>query len=132
MLPIPYDDEKQLHEQLCRSIIYISPLVFVACHLLKAPWGKTETEKWWVRPVLPPRLSWFVFESPSLVWALVGGYHSSRDDNNMSAVNIFALSLFILHYIQRAIVYPLLMSKTGKRLPLLMAASAFGYCSING
>lgn len=129
MFGLNHDDEKLLHERLSWSIILSSPFVFVACLILRAPWGKTGTDQWWIRPILPARISWFVFESPNLVWAYICWRLSPKP---IDAVNLCLLLLFVLHYLQRAVLYPLLMSPQSKKLPLLMAFSALAYCSVNG
>ncbi|GKY99563.1 hypothetical protein MPSEU_000910600 [Mayamaea pseudoterrestris] len=128
MFGLSLSAEERLHDRISWSILLSSPLVFVACLWLKAPWGKTTTNKWWARPILPPRISWFVFESPNLLWAWI----CWKDSPPPNALSSLLLLLFVLHYIQRTIIYPMLMSKSSQRLPLLMAVSAMAYCFING
>jgi hypothetical protein len=53
-----------------------------------------------------PKIGWFIFEVPNLIWALYFLFYLG-DSLTIS------YTLFIIHYINRAIIYPLrLKSKT--------------------
>jgi hypothetical protein len=52
-----------------------------------------------------PKIGWFLFEVPNLVWAF---YFIYIQDSAMS----FAYFLFIVHYINRDIIYPLSLKST--------------------
>lgn len=54
---------------------------------------------------IDPKLGWFLFEVPNLLWAL---YFLLFKGATLS----LALSLFILHYINRDILYPLRLKST--------------------
>ena len=104
--------------------------------------------RWWFGPQLDAKLSWFLFESPNLVWSCYC-YCCLRDseimssgsaaamvsfDNNKLQVssNAVLLALFTLHYINRAVIYPLRMNANSHRVPLLVTASAMIVTILNG
>ena len=57
-----------------------------------------------------PRLAWFLFEVPNLIWAFY--FLVIRQDKLT-----LGYGLFILHYINRDIIYPLRL-KTKNKVPL--------------
>jgi hypothetical protein len=88
-------------------------------------------------PRIPARWAWFLFESPNLVWAMYAWCHRRRqehenDDEPLQLANYILYFMFVAHYVQRAILYPLCMSARSKRMPCAVVVSAFGYCSLNG
>jgi 3-oxo-5-alpha-steroid 4-dehydrogenase 1 len=52
-----------------------------------------------------PKLAWFLFEVPNLIWAL---YFIVYCNDSIS----LGYGLFIIHYINRDIIYPLRMKTT--------------------
>lgn len=73
---------------------------------------------------LPPRLAWFLFEVPNLIWAL---YFLVVCQDGLS----LGYGLFILHYINRDIIYPLRMRSTNK-VPIEIVLSAASFTFANG
>ena len=73
---------------------------------------------------LPSRLSWFIMESPNLLWVFYFAY------NNEFQLNL-PMFLFMIHYLNRTIVYPL-RSKSDSQMPILASASAVVFTSLNG
>ena len=71
-----------------------------------------------------PKLAWFLFEVPNLLWAL---YFLIIEGDSLSV----GYALFIIHYINRDIVYPLRL-KTQTKVPLEIVASAFSFTLANG
>eukprot|EP00986_Skeletonema_menzelii_P017523 scaffold20108_cov145-Skeletonema_menzelii.AAC.1 len=55
-------------------------------------------------------------------------------DNNRLQIssNVMVLSLFTLHYVNRAVIYPLRMNSNSHRVPLLVTASATIVTMLNG
>ena len=111
---------------------------------------------WWLGFLLPARLAWFLFEVPNLIFSalcytdclpipvpvpvpvpVVSQPSQQRNDKNDIAItlpwtNQVLLGLFVLHYIQRAIIYPLIMSKNTKKMPSTVVFAATLYTSCNG
>jgi 3-oxo-5-alpha-steroid 4-dehydrogenase 1 len=70
-----------------------------------------------------PKFGWFFFEIPNLLWAAYFYYLQHPIG--------FAYSLFILHYINRDIIYPLRL-KSNTKVPLEIMLSAFSFTFANG
>jgi len=132
MFGLSYEDERDLHHQIALGMIFISLPIFITLYwIIPSPWGKTFStlQQWYLGPLLPARLSWFLFECPNLVWSFLCYRQVHKTIN---PVNLLLLTLFIGHYIQRAILYPLLMSSNTKRMPAAVVLSAFSFCNVNG
>lgn len=71
-----------------------------------------------------PRIGWFIFEVPNLVWA---AYFLLWRGDSLT----LSYSLFIIHYLNRDIVYPLRLKSTTK-VPLQILLSAFTFTFGNG
>ena len=128
------------------------PTFVITRYVIVAPFGRHVQDgkayRWWFGPQFDAKLSWFVFESPNLIWSWYC-YCYLRDseimssgsaatmvsfDNNQLQIssNVMVLSLFTLHYVNRAVIYPLRMNSNSHRVPLLVTASATIVTMLNG
>ena len=73
---------------------------------------------------LDPKLAWFLFEVPNLIWAV---YFLFIKGDTLS----LGYGLFIIHYINRDIIYPLRL-KTTTKVPLEITLAAFSFTLSNG
>lgn len=120
-----YDTEYAWHRVLAHIILWQSPLIFVILRFgVDSPYGKTLDVRF--GPLIPSKVAWVIFESPNLIWSAVL-YDSSRP-----FVNQLLLGLFVLHYLQRTLLYPLLMHHNTAPMPASIAATAFFFCCCNG
>ena len=71
-----------------------------------------------------PKISWFLFEVANLIWAI---YFIFVQGDSLSLGYI----LFIIHYINRDIIYPLRM-KTTNKVPLDLIFAATSFTTANG
>jgi hypothetical protein len=127
MFGLTVEEELHLLDLLAYFIIFLSlPIFLTLTYVIPAPWGKTSQRRYNLGPCIPARIAWFVFESPNLVWSYVCW------KSETPRINKLLLLLFVLHYLQRAILYPLRMSPSSKQMPLAVVASAFSFCSFNG
>jgi hypothetical protein len=77
---------------------------------------------------VPARLAWAVMESPAVVlFALVYGAGPRRAE----AAPLALLALWQLHYLHRAVVYPLRL-RPGGTVPLAIPALAIAFNALNG
>mmetsp|Transcript_15325 Transcript_15325/g.27833 ORF Transcript_15325/g.27833 Transcript_15325/m.27833 type:complete len:328 (-) Transcript_15325:197-1180(-) len=98
--------------------------------------------RWWFGPKLNARPSWCLFESPSLIWSWYCFWYwcdpdiflfdsssetsqkrmaISLENNHLQiSTNAILISLFTLHYINRAIIYPLRMNSNSQKVPLII------------
>lgn len=91
---------------ICVGIVIFYTLVGWLVPLgIKIGYGRLKNSL--IKIYLNPKLAWFLFEVPNLIWAVyflfVSGDHLT-----------LAYGLFILHYINRDIIYPLTMKSTNK------------------
>lgn len=144
---------EQVHEFISKLFLLLSiPTYVITRYVIIAPFGRHVQDedgkkyRWWYGPQFDAKLSWFLFECPNLCWAWYC-YFSVRDpyvmndvtrmvsvDNNQLQIstNTVLLALFTLHYINRAILYPLRMNSNIHRVPLIITISACNVTILNG
>lgn len=103
-------------------------ITFPLLLVVAAPYGR-HVGKPWQGPTINNRLAWLVMESPAaLVFGacfLVGAYRGTL------VADIFFL-MWESHYVYRAFIYPFRLRGSGKRMPVLIAASGFTFNVLNG
>ncbi len=118
-----------MHEKLSTYILWTSPIICIVTQfLVKETYGKHASTSKWIL-TLNPKLGWILFESPNLLWA-VFGWNNRRTMN--STTNYVLFFTFVIHYINRSIVYPLRISPHAKGLPIHTFLAAFMFCYVNG
>jgi 3-oxo-5-alpha-steroid 4-dehydrogenase 1 len=143
---------EQNHVFISKVFLLLSiPTYVITRYGIVAPFGRHVQDgkkyRWWFGPQFDAKLSWFLFESPNLIWSWYC-YFYLRDFNIMSrsfasilsvdnnqlqlSSNAMLLGLFTLHYINRAIIYPLRMNSNSHRVPLIVTASACVVTILNG
>lgn len=140
---------EQNHVFISQLFLLLSiPTFFITRYVIVAPFGRhVQDGKRWFGPQFDAKLSWFLFECPNLIWTWYC-YCYLRDSNIMSvsaaamvsfdnnqlqiSTNAMLLALFALHYINRAIIYPLRMNSNSHRVPLLVTVSACIVTILNG
>lgn len=109
--------------------MFITSIVtFIGCTLFAAPYGRYSKDGWGV--MLPAQLAWFLMESPNL-WTSYIVISNAPASALMSTPNKLLLCCFLLHYINRSIVYPLRMGQATP-MPLSVMLAAFSFCAWNG
>lgn len=109
-------------------------LTFLGLSLFAAPYGKYSRTKGF-GALVPAQLAWAVMESPNLWVSFAIWYYRSVFNGDAIAhpVNELALWCFLIHYINRSIIYPLRMSTSkATPMPLSVMIAAFVFCSWNG
>lgn len=100
--------------------------VFVGLMFVAAPYGRFSSAKAGRR--ISPRIGWFAMELPALAlmpaaWAANAGWASPT-------ATVF-LGIWLLHYVQRDIAYPLAM-RGGRPMPIAIVAGGFAFNLVNG
>ncbi len=108
-------------------VLASAAIVFPVLFFVPAPYGRYLRSGF--GPTIPSRLGWFAMELVSLVlfaWAFwtMSPFHHQPEA-------IWVASLWLLHYTQRALVFPLLMKDQGKQKPLLTVLLAVAFNSVN-
>lgn len=113
------------------GMISTGVVTFIACMIQKAPYGRYSTEKGW-GVLLPARFAWFVMESPNLWISAIFYLYYARETCTTNLANNALMSMFIMHYIHRAVLYPLRMPRSSAPMPIAVTALAFIFCCYNG
>ena len=116
---------------LTYSMLATAFATFFTTIYIRAPYGRYSTAKGW-GPLLPARLAWFLMECPNLVFVLIVQLHFASPACRASTCNTLLLGLFSLHYINRAVLYPLRMRRDASPMPASVTMLAFLYCCWNG
>lgn len=109
-------------------------LTFCGLSFFAAPYGKYSTSKGF-GPLVPAQLAWALMESPNLwvsclVYYFRDLHHTTTIGNIM---NKLALFCFLLHYVNRSIIYPVRMWYSAcTPMPLSVMLAAFVFCTWNG
>lgn len=94
---------------------------------ITAPYGRHTRRGW--GPMIDNRLGWILMEivSPlTFAWFFLSG-----DQPKTTPMWIF-FSLWIAHYLNRSLIFPLRLHTTGKKMPVSIALSAVFFNVVNG
>ncbi|MCL4150983.1 UNVERIFIED_CONTAM: hypothetical protein GTU68_028132 [Idotea baltica] len=94
-----------------------------------APYGRYGAK--WAGFGVPAKLAWLIQEIPSFVVPLILALYGSRNESFRSLSNQLCVGMFMLHYFQRSLIYPVLM-KSKEPTPFLPFVAAFLTCLYNG
>ncbi|MDB0023037.1 DUF1295 domain-containing protein [Flavobacteriaceae bacterium] len=106
--------------------IMIALIVLPINLIYKAPYGKHSTKKW--GKVIDNKTGWILMEFPALITCPLI-YFSIAEEIKL---NIGFIFLWILHYFNRTIIYPLRIKTRGKKIPIAIVSSAFFFNLVNG
>ena len=106
--------------------IIIALIIFPINLIYKAPYGKHSTKKW--GKSIDNKTGWILMELPALLTCPLI-YFAIVEEINLSIVFII---LWITHYFNRTIIYPLRIITKGKKIPIAIVASAFFFNMVNG
>ena len=106
--------------------IGIAVIVHVTMFFVTAPFGRHTTDKWGI--TINNKLAWFIMELPSLA---IMSYFLFAFKNNFDSYVWILFALWIIHYVNRTIIYPIRIKSTPKKMPLAIVASAIFFNVIN-
>ena len=92
-----------------------------------APYGRHTSNNWGA--LVDNKIGWIVMELPALIICPLLVLSSG---NPLSDVTIFFIVLWIIHYFNRSVIFPLRIKTKKKKMPLLIAVLAFFFNVING
>ena len=92
-----------------------------------APYGRHSNSGWGI--MIDNRWGWFWMELPALVLMPLIILISPVEKN---AIIALILSLWILHYFYRTILFPIKLKTKGKKMPIIIVVSAFIFNLFNG
>ncbi|XP_003134204.5 3-oxo-5-alpha-steroid 4-dehydrogenase 1 [Sus scrofa] len=103
-------------------------LCYVILKLVGSPYGRYASPRSAFR--LPARAAWAVQELPSLALPILACAGAPAERLSRWP-NCILLAMFLIHYAQRALVFPFLI-RGGKPMPLYPFILAFLFCTYNG
>ena len=112
--------------QLTVLWIIIGLIIFPTNLIYKAPYGRHTSKKWGVS--IDNKLGWIIMELPALLVCPAIYFYFKVDFD----ISIMFICLWIIHYFNRTIIYPLRIKTKGKKMPLAIVLSAFFFNIVNG
>jgi len=106
--------------------ILIALIVLPINLIYKAPYGKHSTKKW--GKSIDNKTGWILMELPALLTCPLIYFTISEEIN----LNVVFIVLWITHYLNRTVIYPLRIKTKGKKIPIAIVASAFFFNMVNG
>ncbi len=100
---------------------------FILLLNIKAPYGRHVTAGWGLQ--IGNNLGWVLMETPAIISLGYFGWHIVQNQN---AVIWILVAPFLLHYINRAFVFPLRLRTKEKTIPLIVVVSGIGFNVANG
>ena len=111
-------------------IVYIWIATAIAVHItmfyVTAPFGRHTSTNW--GPQIDNKLGWMLMESPSL---LIMTYFLFFGTRSFQSYVWILFALWIGHYINRTLIYPLRIKPTPKKMPLVIAIFAICFNMVN-
>ena len=115
--------EATFHGALVWAMFALAAVTFAILLRLKAPYGRHYSGSGW-GPDIPNRVGWIVMELPApALFAVVYFMGESAG----APLPLIFLGLWQFHYLHRTFVHPLRTRTAGKRMPVVVAASAFTF-----
>ena len=111
---------------ICYIWLGIAIVVHVVMFFVTAPFGRHTTTKW--GPMVDNKLAWFIMELPSLgimTFFLIYGA------NSFNSYVWILFALWIFHYANRTLIYPLRIKATKKKMPLVIMLNAILFNLMN-
>lgn len=107
--------------------IAIALVIFPVVIRIIAPYGRHTTKKWGL--LINNRLGWIIMESPALL-VFAGFFLFGSATHNV--VTWIFFGLWIVHYINRTLIFPFRLRTKGKKMPLAIVFMALGFNFVNG
>lgn len=112
---------------ICWIWITAAVVTFIVLLKIQQPYGRHTTKNW--GPMINNRLGWLIMELPAL---LVFVSFAVLTTNWQSLLVLTAFALWVLHYFNRAIVFPFRLKTKGKKMPVVIMSSAIFFNLVNG
>jgi hypothetical protein len=107
--------------------IAIAIFIFPVVIRVVAPYGRHTTRKWGA--MIDNRVGWILMELPALL--VFASFYLFGSGSRPFVTWIF-FALWVLHYINRTLIFPFRLRTKGKRMPLAIVFMAIGFNFVNG
>jgi len=119
--------DKSLFNQFVYIWIIIALILFPILLKITAPYGRHSNREWGM--TVPNRLGWVVMELPAL---LVFVYFFLNSTSAERGISWMFLVLWVFHYTNRSIVFPIRIRTSGKSMPIVIVFFALIFNAVNG
>ena len=119
--------EREVYSYLLLAWTAVGACAFIALQFLTAPYGRHSRPGW--GPAIHRTAGWVIMESPAVIVFLAGFFLSNRRTDPVAVV--FML-LWLLHYVNRAFIYPFRLRGGELRMPVSVMAMGFLFNVMNG
>ena len=109
------------------SWIIIGAISFPFILKYGAPYGRHTSNNW--GPLVDNKIAWIIMELPALILCPFIVFTS---ENPVSDITKLFIVLWIIHYFNRSVIFPLRIKTKLKKMPLIIAILAFLFNVING
>ena len=104
----------------------IALVIFLVLLFVTAPYGRHSNKNWGV--TIPDRIGWFIMEVPALIVFLSFIFTGTAE----KTVTVWIIaSLYVAHYLNRAVIFPWRIRVSGKQMPLMIALMAVFFNLMN-
>jgi len=101
-------------------------IIFLVLLFVTAPYGRHSKKTWGL--TIPDRVGWFIMEFPALIIFLYFIISGKAE----KTITIWIIgSLYAIHYVNRAVIYPWRIRVRGKQMPLIIALMAVFFNLVN-
>jgi hypothetical protein len=107
--------------------IAIAVFIFPVVIRIIAPYGRHTTSKWGF--MIDNRAGWIIMEMPALL-VFAGFYLFGSAEHNL--VTWIFFSLYVLHYVNRTLIFPFRLRTKGKKMPVAIVLMAICFNFVNG
>lgn len=119
--------ERTFFDILLVSWFILALVIFITLFFISAPYGRHTRRGWGAS--INNKLGWVIMEAPA---PIVFFAFFVLGDNRITISMLVFLSLWLLHYIHRAFIYPFGLQSTTNRMPLFIIISAVLFNTVNG
>jgi 3-oxo-5-alpha-steroid 4-dehydrogenase 1 len=115
------------YNYILNSWTLLAILVFFLLFFVKAPFGRHNSTKW--GPMINARLAWVIMELAS---PLFFAYFFLANNKQSNWMTLLFFSLWMVHYFNRSVIYPLRQRDHQKKMPVLIMLFALFFNFMNG
>ncbi|MDX2430684.1 MAG: DUF1295 domain-containing protein, partial [Bacteroides sp.] len=102
-------------------------LIFILLLFVTAPYGRHSRKDW--GPSIPNKVAWILMEAPSLILFILAFL---LGPNGIQPLTWIFFAIYVFHYGNWSILWPLRTKTSGKQMPLMIALFAVIFNVVNG